>query len=63
MCMKYEELINKKFNKLTIIEILPKNETIYYMCLCKCDCGKEKIYPVTRVKMSRFIFKNIILTI
>ena len=42
----YNDLIGKKFGRLTIIEI--KNKPDDYKskgkyCLCKCDCGNEKI--------------------
>lgn len=38
-----EDLIGKKFNRLTVIEKLPKykNGKTYYKCIC--DCGNEKI--------------------
>jgi hypothetical protein len=41
--MKYniDEIIGKKFEKLTILEIIPKIRGVV-MCKCKCDCGTEK---------------------
>lgn len=50
----YEEIIGKKFGKLTIINIFKKpfgkKKIIYNTCaFCKCDCGKEKEIPLYTV--------------
>ena len=39
-------LIGKRFNKLTIIEILPKIHTTNVV-LCKCDCGNERVVSIS----------------
>ena len=43
---KKESLIGKKFGKLTVLDIAPKDPTLASRCIrykCKCDCGKEII--------------------
>lgn len=50
----YDELIGKKFGKLTIIDIFKKSfgiKKITYntVACCKCDCGKEKEIPLYAV--------------
>ena len=43
--MKFIDLINKNFGKLTVIEQLPDHYTTggnkKHMWLCKCDCGRD----------------------
>lgn len=40
--MPVNEMINKKFGKLTVLErVTPPGQTIKY--LCQCDCGNQKI--------------------
>ena len=34
-------VVGKKFNKLTVLEEISKNGVIY--CRCQCECGQEKI--------------------
>ncbi len=42
---KYDYLINKKFNRLTILFFVVKRVNIpYYQC--RCDCGKEKCIAI-----------------
>ena len=48
--MSYEELIGKKFNKLTCMEYSHKEKGVGYFYKFKCDCGNEKIYNISRVK-------------
>lgn len=41
--MVNDEMIGKKFGKLTVIELAPKNPNLKSRCkryFCKCDCGK-----------------------
>lgn len=45
--MKAENLIGKKFGKLTVVERAPNNKQGKAMWKCVCDCGKEKKKPVT----------------
>lgn len=51
---KYNSWINKKFGKLTIIEILSpdKSKTWLhsYRFHCECECGKFRIYPTSYFK-------------
>lgn len=55
---KDEDLIGKKFGKLTILSIFKKEvgksklRENKYSC-CKCDCGKEKEIPLSAVVMGR----------
>ena len=37
------ELKNKKFGKLTVVDLAPKTKNRSIRWLCKCDCGNEKI--------------------
>lgn len=37
--MKDEEIIGKKFNRLTVLEKLPKDKNKPQKFLCKCECG------------------------
>ena len=46
---KYDSLIGKKFNSLTIIKIESHNKSGHYKLLCKCDCGNEKSIRADRV--------------
>ena len=41
--MKNEEMIGKKFGKLTILETFKDQKTRHTMCICRCECGKESI--------------------
>ena len=42
-CHKYDNMINKKFGKLSIIKRVkaPENKESKFYFLCLCDCGKE----------------------
>jgi hypothetical protein len=43
-----EQLINKQFNKLTILEeSYKKNNRRFF--LCKCDCGNKTILPLSNI--------------
>lgn len=46
---KYNCLIGKKFNSLTIIKIDSHNKAGHYKLLCKCDCGNEKSIRADRI--------------
>lgn len=43
-------LINKKYNKLTIVEYIGLNKDKKRLFNFKCDCGNTKIIPLTLVK-------------
>jgi hypothetical protein len=47
-----EDFIGRKFNRLTVIG-LAKPIGLRVAVLCKCDCGKEKIVPLTYLRMGR----------
>lgn len=38
-----ENIIGKKFGKLTVIDYVGKDDKYHKKYLCKCDCGKQKI--------------------
>ena len=42
-----ENLMSQKFGKLTVIEKADNNKQGKQMWVCKCDCGKIKVKPVT----------------
>lgn len=44
----YEEILHKKFHRLTILEILPQQK-----CLCMCECGNEKVAYLFNVLSGR----------
>lgn len=46
-CLK--DLINKKINKLTVIKYINNSQ-----CLCKCDCGNEKIVSAYELKRGHY---------
>ena len=48
---KDEDLIGKKFGRLTVKEVITRNKTRY--CKCICDCGNERL-----VKMYHLIYKE-----
>lgn len=50
MSISYEDLTGRKFNRLTVVEKLPKYKKgrTYYRCVC--DCGNEKIVYVSDLK-------------
>ena len=35
----YKNLINKKFKKLTVLDIIDIDKHSHYKYLCRCDCG------------------------
>lgn len=41
--MIFENLVGKKFGKLAVIELAPKNKNRSILWRCLCDCGNEKI--------------------
>jgi hypothetical protein len=48
---KYKNLIGQKFGRLTVVSEIIKNNRKY--CLCKCDCGNEKLIAATSVISER----------
>ena len=45
--MKAEDLIGKKFWKLTVVARAENNKQNKAMWICKCDCGNMKKNPVS----------------
>lgn len=41
--MIFENLVGKRFGKLTVVELAPKTKNRSTLWRCICDCGKEKI--------------------
>ena len=48
-CLKFENLVGKKFNRLTVIKRVEYNKK-EVMWLCKCDCGNETIVSTGHLK-------------
>ncbi len=48
-----DNLINKKFNMLTVIDGYYNKEKSKMVWLCKCDCGSEKIVKATGSDLKR----------
>lgn len=47
----YDEYLNKKYGRLTIIEIIPRTEQYaFQMVKCRCDCGNIKTVKLTYLK-------------
>lgn len=49
----FNQYIGKKFNRLTILEIIKNDKDYNRKCRCKCDCGKEvitRLNPVLKGK-------------
>lgn len=44
-----QDLIGKRFGKLTVAEKLPQKEDRYYTWRCRCDCGGEIIVNTKRL--------------
>jgi len=44
-----EDVVNKKFNKLTVLRELPKGPNYKRMVVAQCDCGKVKEYRLTHL--------------
>lgn len=47
---KTTDMIGKKFGKLVVIEVSGKNKQGRLLCLCKCDCGREKIVALSDLR-------------
>lgn len=47
--IRWDNLIGKKFNKLTIVEFCKVNKFHNYIYIIKCECGNEKPMRVSRV--------------
>lgn len=45
----YSYLVGKKYNKLEVIEILPREPKKHAKCLCRCGCGTLKVLEVNCV--------------
>lgn len=41
--MKIEESVGQRFNRWTVISVLPKEKNVSRKVLCRCECGTEKI--------------------
>lgn len=39
-CLKFPNMLNKKFGKLTVIDFTENNKYGKRKCVCRCDCGK-----------------------
>lgn len=50
MSKKAEESIGEKFGRLTVIRLLNLDKFQNRKVLCVCDCGKEKIVALTRLR-------------
>lgn len=50
---KFNDLIGKKFGRLTVIKRLGKNKANNIQWLCKCDCGNEKILTTAELNRGR----------
>lgn len=48
-----EDIIGKKFNKITILDIVGKNKSYNIIVKCLCDCGNTFETLYTRVKHGR----------
>lgn len=48
--MKFEDLTGKKFNKLTVLERVCKENTKQTYWICRCECGKETITTSAHLK-------------
>ena len=49
---KFENLIGRKFNRLTVIGYVPKEQrkSPMFAWICKCDCGKTTITAASKLK-------------
>lgn len=47
-----KELINKRFGRLTVNEVV-RNEKNRKICRCKCDCGNETFVEIANLKAGR----------
>ena len=55
-CMAYKDIIGKKYNKLTILDIYSvynKNNRIVFTAKCVCDCGNKKDIIVSHIKYNK----------
>jgi len=50
--MKFKDLTNQKFNRLTVLKLAPKQKH-KVAWLCKCDCGKTTIVLATNLTGNR----------
>ena len=46
----YEDLVGKKFSRLTVIKRMPNDKNYNTMFLCKCDCGNETTVCASSLK-------------
>lgn len=53
--LRFDDLTNKRFNNLTVIEYMGKNKHNASLWKCKCDCGKEIITQGQVLKKSEII--------
>ena len=45
-----QNLVGKRFGKLTVLEKLPEKENRYYTWRCRCDCGGEIVVNTKRLQ-------------
>ena len=50
---KLINLVGRKFGRLTVLKCAGKNKHGYYLWLCKCGCGNEKIISGHSLKQGR----------
>lgn len=51
--MKGYNLVGQKFNKLTVVELLPKRSHLEKVYRCLCECGKEVEIASSKLKDGR----------
>jgi hypothetical protein len=47
---KVSDLIDQKFNRLTVVEYIGKGKFGKHLWLCKCDCGGSRILNTSIVR-------------
>lgn len=52
-CDKYENLIGKRFGKLTVIKKLENNKFNHSTWLCKCDCGNKIVIDRSNLSINK----------
>ena len=49
------DIIGKKFNRLTVLELVGTDKYGNTKFLCECDCGNRKILLGSKVKVKKFM--------
>ena len=52
-CLKGTHLIGKKFDRLTVIDMVGVGKTNHRLWLCKCDCGGERVVATNNLTQGR----------